>query len=96
MFGQIKEILKIRKLLKAGACIIKCPLTVRIPDLSMVSQWYFVADFLENKTIRATIEDENFKKKVLAGDFTTYHNQIIKAIIAIEKNKIRVLKVLES
>lgn len=54
--------------IKVNTQEIERELVIKKPDLTMRSQWEFVGD----KVIKATIEDDEFKKYVLSGNFKTY------------------------
>lgn len=60
--------------IKINTQIIERELVIKKPDLTMKSQWEFVGD----KVIRATIDDESFKKYVLSGNFKTFHGHKLK------------------
>lgn len=63
--------------IKINTQIITRELVIKKPDLTMRSQWEFVGD----KVIKASIEDEEFKNHVLSGNFKTYCGHKLKVKI---------------
>ena len=67
-------------------------LMIKKADVTMNSQWEFIGD----KIIKATILDENFKKKVLSQEFLIHYGQMLNLKLKIKTKYSKNMEILET
>ena len=65
---------------------------IKKADVTMNSQWEFIGD----KIIKATILDENFKKKVLSQEFLIHYGQMLNLKLKIKTKYSKNMEILET